>query len=225
MPTPTLTITISPSSAPQDSAVFAITWDLEDYGSVTGGTLQAQLDGANVGLPTNFGINKTFSVALPNTTSVGSHAIVVQFSGDPSFGVSPATSNSVSITVTSGGGGGGGGSSTGPQALVRVVCSSAAGTVLTRTQIENGELPDRAYQVSSLTIDAAGGGYDGFSKGTLTGTVGGTATRQDLTLTVDGDGAVTAVSGYDSSTLWDAPPRVTLTRWDGSGSGANFLGY
>lgn len=225
MPTPTLTITVSPSSVPQDSAAITISWDLEGYGSVTGGTLQAQLDGANVGLPSNLMPSKTFTVALPNTTSVGTHAIVVQFSGDPSHSVSPATSNSVTVAVTSSGGGGGGGSSTGAQAVVRAVCTSADGTALTRTQIENGDLPDRAYQVSSLNVIASGSGYDSYSTGTVTGTVAGAATRQTLTLMLDDNGGVASTSGFDTATEWDAPPRVTLTRWDGAGSGANFLGY
>lgn len=98
-------------------------------------------------------------------------------------------------------------------AVARAVYTSTSAT-LTRAEIENGIAAAETYSVSAIDVVDPGNGYDLYSVATLY--AGGY--REDLTLTLGDAGDITEISGFNSSTAWPTPPRVTITRWTAEGT-------
>ena len=208
-----LALSISPASGPGSTLTATATFTFSS-GPAPTGNLIVSVNAENVGSPVPItGSSQTISVTLPSSAP-GTYNVELIYNGDANW-TAGVMSNIVAYTLTA------------PrlQAVARPVAAAIAGTALTRTQIENGQLPPVTYPVSAIVIQAAGTLYDANSVATLTGTVAGAATRQTLTIALNAGGCITALTGFDPTTQWDAPPALTITRWDGAGSSANFLGY
>lgn len=210
MPSLSLALSISPTSGSDTTQVNA-TLVFTYSGGSPGGSYQIFIDGrggSNNLMPASAGtVGFSFTFGAGAT---GSHSIYVVYSGDGTY---PQTySNTVTYQVQDGFSTGGG-SAPRRQAILRPAYSEVAATQ-TRAQIENGDPPAVTCQVSSIAILDGGSGYDSYTVATLTQN----DTRQTLTLTLDSNGSITAVSGYDTSTQWAGPPRCTVTRWDSAGN-------
>ena len=218
----TLSLSLSPASGTPTTASFNAVLTFVYTGTPTPtGTITLTIDGVgggSIAVALSGSNQQSIGVGLNNPAFVGNHTVTAHYSGDSNW--SPANSAQATFTVT------GIDPPMGSQALARpqYVAAASSGT-LTRTQIENGEMMAQVYLVSGMAILASGSGrYDSNTVATLTGTVAGAAVRETLTVSVDDSGGISSLTGFDNTAQWDAPPLLTISRWDGSGSSANYLG-
>lgn len=215
----TVDLSIDPTSAAPTAASFSATVTFLFTGPAPTGTLTAYVNGSAVTTPTPItDTSQTFGIALTNPSAPGPYAVKVVYSGDTNW-PGPVDSNTETFTVTGSG-------EVVAQASARALCSFTVGADPSRVDRENGVLAAEGYTVTGISMTESGGGqYDAFTVAKLVGKVGGAFTAQSLTVTLDDSGGIASLAGYTSGTIWDAVPRVVITRWDGSGPTANFLGY
>jgi hypothetical protein len=231
---------INPTTADASAATFDLDVIYTAFTTLPTGTVSVQANGVTIHteavIPggTHSHI-QTITTGFPSAPPAGAYTITVLYSGDANYPPS-SSSNSITFTVTGGSGGdpGGGGdgnpvispTNTGTQARAVVQyreTGSFAGR--TREQIENGDLVTAIFQVTSIQMQASGSDrYDANTVAVLIGTVAGETVRQVLAVSLSG-GGIASITGFDPTTQWDSAPTLSITRWDGSGSGATFLGY